>query len=75
MKEITIKVPESQYDFFLQLMKKLGFNRASEQDFILTDAHKKILDDALKDMEDNPGDEKDWNSIKKNLSGKLRKGK
>lgn len=72
MKLVTVKVPENQYDFFLQLMKKLGFNKASVQDLVLTDAHKKILDEALQDMEDNPGDEKDWNSIKKNLSVKLR---
>lgn len=76
MKQITIEIPESQYGFFLQLMKKLGFNKKNKtDDFVLSPAHKKIVDDALKDMEENPTHEKDWNSIKKNLTAKLRKRK
>jgi hypothetical protein len=75
MKQITINVPDKQYDFFLQLLKQLGFNKTKADDFVLTPAHKKILDEALRDMEENPEDEKDWNSIKKNFTAKLRKRK
>lgn len=71
MKQITVSVPENQYDFFVALMRKLGFNEKGKTEFVLTSAHKKIIDKRLKDMDENPNDETDWSSLKKKLKKKL----
>ena len=75
MKQITIKVPDNQYDFFLELMKNLGFNKEKSDEFVLTSAHKKILDQRLKQMEADPSGETNWNSVKKRLNARLQKDK
>lgn len=63
----------NQYDFFLKLMKNLGFDKEKANEFVLTPAHKKILDQRLKDMEENPTNETSWGAVKKKLNARLQK--
>lgn len=44
MKEFTVKIPDNQLDFFVELMKKLKISFAPvNEDFIVPEAHKQLI--------------------------------
>lgn len=43
MAEIFVKVPENQVSFVLDLLKKLGYAVANDQDIEVPDWHKEII--------------------------------
>lgn len=47
MKEITLKIPDSNFPFFMELINKLGFEVTQKQDFALTQEMKNVLDERL----------------------------
>lgn len=50
MKEVTIKVPDKQFQFFTELIKKLGFEMASKKAFLDEDEQDvKLFDQAKKE--------------------------
>jgi hypothetical protein len=49
--------------------------KSKEDDFILTPALKKLLDERLKDAKENPGAEKHWSEVRKSLLKKLNSKK
>jgi|GEM_PF-4924301 len=42
MKEVTLKIPDNKFAFFMELTKQLGFE-ASVDDAKISDAHKEIV--------------------------------
>lgn len=50
MKQITLNIPDAQLPFFMELVNKLGFEIAENQNFELTEEMKKVLNTRL--MED-----------------------
>ena len=49
MREITLKIPEKNFPFFMELVKKLGFIE-TEQDITVPEHHKKIINKRLKSL-------------------------
>ncbi len=43
MKEYTVRIPENQSDFFLELLAKLGFHEVSEGNLEVTDRQKQLI--------------------------------
>ncbi len=69
MKNITLSVPDSKFTYFLNLIKDMGFVKVIEgdSDYELSEEHKKILDERLKEHFENPSAGKRWEDVKKEL--------
>ena len=52
MKEITVKVPEEQFDFFKELIDQLGFVRVKRSKKANSSAKNKILSDIEKGVKE-----------------------
>lgn len=46
MKEVTLKIPEKKFNFFMELIKELGFKVASDVD--IPEEHKTIVRERIK---------------------------
>jgi hypothetical protein len=51
MKEVTLKIPDNSFPFFMELVQKLGFEVAKNKDWydLLSKEEKKAIDKGLKD--------------------------
>jgi len=49
MKQITLNISDSNFPFFMELVEKLGIEIAQQDDFVITDEMKKVLDHRLKE--------------------------
>ena len=66
MKEVTIKIPEKKFEFFMKLMEELGFKM--QEDFTLSlhddddisDSHKTIVRNRIATSLKNPEKLMDW---------------
>lgn len=47
MKEITLKIPDSNFPFFMELINKLGFEVTQKEDFVFTKEMKDVIDRRL----------------------------
>jgi len=67
--KITLEIKDNKADFFMELLGNLDFVQVETDDnFVLTDTHKKILDERLLEYEnekDNPPIE--WDDIEREL--------
>ena len=65
MAEIFVKVPDNQVSFVLDLLKKLGYSVANDQDIEVPDWHKEII---RKRVENRAQDNfVDRNTVKKSI--------
>ncbi len=64
MKEITLKIPDTQFDFFMELVRQLGLEIAGEDEMEIPEAHKAIVRERIKQSDENPGRLLDWEQVK-----------
>ena len=50
MKQITLNIADDNYDFFMELMKKLNFVETSAEEDDLNDDVKRLLEERLKNL-------------------------
>ena len=62
MKEITLKIPEKNFAFFMELVKKLGFVEIEDTNIEVPEHHKKIIKERLKKLQKE--DLLEWNKVK-----------
>jgi len=62
MKQITLNIPDKEYDFFVQLMKKFSFIKIKETDFEIPEEHKKLMIERKKNADKSKNVK--WNDIK-----------
>lgn len=65
MKEVTLKIPEQRMSFFLELMEQLGFEITEPWE--ISEEHKTIVRERIKESEKDPSRLLDWDSEKKNF--------
>ncbi|MEX2592800.1 MAG: addiction module protein [Anditalea sp.] len=65
MKEVTLKIPESKFTFFMELVEQLGFEVAEELE--ISEAHKAIVRDRIKKSDQNPERLLDWEQVQDNF--------
>ena len=70
MKEITLKIPDKKYGFFMELIKQLGIEVTEETD--IPEEHKDIVRERIETSQ--PEDMIPWKEARKQLSFK-NKGK
>ncbi|TRX61420.1 hypothetical protein FNH22_05020 [Fulvivirga sp. M361] len=63
MKQITLNIPDSKYQFFMELIHQLGFDKAEEID--IPDGHKAIVRERIKNS--NPEELIPWQEARKQL--------
>lgn len=51
MKEITLKIPEDRYDFFMEVFKQLGLE-TSDNDFVIPEWQKEIVLERIKNAKE-----------------------
>ena len=64
MKEITLKIPDKKFDFFMELVRQLGLEITGEDETEIPEAHKAIVRERIKLSEENPGRLLDWDQVK-----------
>ena len=50
MKFMTLQVPDSNYEFFVELLKKLNVTTASEETMLITEPQKELVRERIKNM-------------------------
>lgn len=63
MKQVIINIPDNKYDFFLELVHNLGFEKA--EDFEIPEEHKSIVRDRIKNS--NPDNLIPWEEAREKL--------
>lgn len=68
MKEVTLKIPDNKYQFFMELISNLGFDRTEEID--IPEEHKAIVRERIKNS--NPDELIPWQEARKQLRFKSK---
>jgi hypothetical protein len=61
MKEVTLKIPDKEFDFFMELIKHLGFEVADEME--IPEEHKSIVVERINSS--NPENSIPWKLARK----------
>ena len=62
MKEVTLRVPEKNFGFFIKLIRQLGYVEIPNEIKDVPDHHKKIISERLKTL--NSKELFDWEKVK-----------
>ncbi len=62
MKEVTLKIPNKKIDFFMELVKQLGFE--VYEPYEIPEEHKAIVRERIKRAEEDPGQIVKWEDVK-----------
>jgi hypothetical protein len=65
MREITLKVPDKKFAFFMELMANLGFEVAD--DTLMSEEHKNLVRERIKSSKEE--DLLDWDQVKNDFDG------
>lgn len=65
MKEVTLKIPDQKFDFFMNLVKELGFEVSEKVE--IPEEHKKFVRERMKKSEDNPKRLVEWDEVRENF--------
>ena len=63
MKQVTLQIPDKEYDFFLAFLKKFGFVKIKEADFTIPEKHKELVRNRIATAKED--DFIDWDVAKK----------
>lgn len=66
MKEVTLKIPDNKYQFFMELIRNLGFEKTEDLD--IQEEHKAIVRERIKNSK--PEELIPWQEARKQLSFK-----
>jgi len=62
MKEVTLKIPDKKFKFFMELIKHLGFEVTEEVE--IPEEHKNIVRERIKKSYENPEQLQEWDEVK-----------
>ena len=65
MKEVTLKVPEKKFGFFMELFKQLGLEVSGQAE--ISEEHKKIVRARISKSSQNPERLLAWDKVKDNF--------
>jgi hypothetical protein len=65
MKQLTVNIPDKEYDFFIQLLKKFDFVKVKEAEFEIPESHKQLVRERIKTAK--PEDYIDWDIAEKKI--------
>lgn len=62
MREVTLKIPEEKFEFYMELFGQLGLE--AEFDFEIPEEHKEIVRERIRIADENPDQLLDWDEVK-----------
>lgn len=62
MKEITLKIPDKKVEFFMELIKELGFE--VQEEIEIPEEHKNIVRERIRKSEEYPDRLLKWDDVK-----------
>lgn len=62
MREVTLKIPEEKFEFYLELFEQLGLE--TEFEFVIPEEHKEIVRERIRNANENPDQILDWDEVK-----------
>jgi hypothetical protein len=62
MREVTVKIPEERFEFFMELFEQLGIETNLEYE--IPEAHKAIVIERIKQADLQPKELLDWDEVK-----------
>lgn len=65
MKEVTLRIPDKKFGFFMELIEQLGIEVAEEVE--IPEEHKAIVRERIKKSNQNPERLLDWNQVQDNF--------
>ena len=68
MKQVTLRIPDSKYHFFMELVRNLGFEKAEDLD--IPEEHKAIVRERIKNSK--PEELIPWQEARKQLRFKSK---
>lgn len=66
MKEITIKIPDKKFSFFMELVRQLGIE-VTKEDLVIPEEHQNLVLDRIKNTKEQ--DLLDWENVKDDFDG------
>ena len=66
MKQVILTIPENKFQFFMELIKNLGFINPTEID--IPEEHKQIVRERIAESDKNPTKILDWEEVKNDFS-------
>ncbi len=66
MREVTLKIPEDKFDFYMELFNKLGLE--IPEDFDIPEEHKEIVRERVRKSNENPELLLNWDDVKDKFS-------
>ncbi len=61
MKQVILNIPDNKYQFFIELIRNLGFDKAEEHD--IPEEHKAIVRERTLKSKENPERLLDWDQV------------
>jgi hypothetical protein len=69
MQQLTVNIPDNKIAFFIDLAKNPGFTiENSQQKNVLTQRQIDLVNEARKQIKENPGSFLDWDDARKTLN-------
>ncbi len=65
MKQVTLNIPDNKYQFFMELVRNLGFDKP--EDICIPEEHKAIVRERTLKSKANPDRLLDWNQVQDNF--------
>jgi hypothetical protein len=65
MREVTLKIPEEKFEFYMELFEQLGLE--AEMEYDIPEEHKEIVRERIKRSNENPELLLDWDTVKDNF--------
>ena len=65
MKQITVKIPDNKFNFFMELLKQLGITAQKEEE--IPEIHKNIVRERIKKDDQYPENIQGWEEIQDNF--------
>ncbi|WP_373494969.1 addiction module protein [Aquiflexum sp.] len=62
MREVTLKIPEEKFEFYLELFEQLGLE--TEFEYEIPEEHKEIVRERIRNANENPDQLLDWDEVK-----------
>ncbi len=61
MKQVTLNIPDNKYQFFMDLIGNLGYDKVEE--FIIPEEYKNIVRERTLKSKENPARLLEWNDV------------
>ncbi len=67
MKQLTLKIPETKYQFIMELLKSFDYIKIETEEFSIPEEHKNIVRKRIEASKTDPSRLLDWEKVKSEI--------